>query len=124
MKTKRRLPWKLIMVILILCFCLEEGIVLFTPKIANYFGMAWPGGLPDHISYAGNSYTRPSVCLAESQVKQLALTQVGSIPTLFSDSHPLLLSSAQMHSKSTVTDVYVETETGCYVDYGLQQGNS
>ncbi len=123
MKTKRRLPWKLIIVILILCFCLEEGIVLFTPKIANYFGMAWSGGLPDHISYAGNSYTQPTVCLAESQVKQLALTQVGSIPTLFGDSHPLLLPSAQLHSKSTVMDVYVETEAGCYVDYGLS-GNS
>ena len=123
MKTKRRLPWKLIVVIFILCFCLGEGIILFTPKIANYFGMAWQGSLPDHISYAGQTYTIPTVCLAEAQVKQLSLTQVGSIPTLFGTSHPLLLASAQQHSKSAVTDVYVEAETGCYVDYGLQ-GNS
>lgn len=119
MQTKRRLPWKLILTILILCFCLEEGIILFTPKIADYFGMAWSGHLPNHISYAGKTYMKPSVCLAEAQVQQLALTQVGSIPTLFGESHPLLLSGAQLHSKSTVTDVYVETETGCYVDYGL-----
>jgi hypothetical protein len=120
MKAKRRLPWKLIVGILILCFCLEEGIVLFTPKIANYFGMAWSGGLPDHINYAGKSYTQPTVCLAQAQVKQLALTQVGSIPTLFGTSHPLLLPSAQLHSNNTVTAVYVETEAGCYVDYGLE----
>jgi hypothetical protein len=123
MKTKRRLPWKLIVVILILCFCLEEGIILFTPKIANYFGMAWPGNLPDHVNYVGNSYTQPSACLADAQVKQLALTQVGSIPTLFGTSHPLLLTSAQFHSKSTITEIYVETETGCYIHYGLA-GNS
>jgi hypothetical protein len=119
MKTKRRLPWALIVGILILCFCLEEGIVLFTPKIANYFGMAWSGGLPDHISYAGKSYTKPTVCLAESQVQQLALTQVGSLPTLFGASRPLLLPGAQLHSNSTATKVYVETEAGCYVDYEL-----
>jgi hypothetical protein len=119
MKTKHRLPWKLIVIILILCFCLEEGMVLFTPKIANYFGMAWSGGLPDHINYAGKTYTRPSACLAQAQVKQLMLTQVGSISTLFGSPHPLLLPEDQAHTTSTVTTVYVETETGCYVDYGL-----
>jgi hypothetical protein len=123
MENKRRLPWKLIVTILILCFCLEEGIVFFTPKIANYFGMAWSGGLPDHISYAGKTYTQPSVCLAEAQIKQLTLTQVGSIPTLFGSPHPLLVPGDQVHSTSIATAVYVETEAGCYVDYGLA-GNS
>jgi hypothetical protein len=85
--------------------------------------MAWQGSLPDHIGYAGQTYTKPTVCLAEAQVKQLALTPVGSIPTLFGDSHPLLLPDAQLHGKGTVTDIYVETETGCYVDYELA-GNS
>lgn len=119
MKTKRRPPWKLIVGILILCFCLEEGIVLSTPKIANYFGMAWSGGLPDHVSYAGKTYTQPSVCLAEDQIKQLALTQVDSIPSLFGTARPLLLPGAQIHSKNTATTAYIETEAGCYVDYEL-----
>ena len=123
MKAKRRPLWKFIVGIFILCFCLEGSAIIFTPKIANYFGIAWPGGLPDHISYAGKMYTHPTACLPDSQAKQNALTQVGSLPTLFGTAHPLLLTSVQLHSKDPATELYVETETGCYIHYELTRNS-
>lgn len=115
MKARRRSVWKLIVGLLIICFLLEEGLWFFTPKIANYFGMAWPGGLPDHINYSGHAYTNPSSCLPEEQAKQLNLVQVGTLPTLFGAAHPLLVPQAQSHSSAA--GIYVQSEIGCYVLY-------
>lgn len=122
MAAKRGISWKPILVLLLAVFLLEGGVWIFTPNIANMLGMAWQGGLPDHIMYAGMRYDQPTACLSQAQIDQNSLIQVGQVPTLFGDPLPLFVIKSQHNGKGPDKETYLQTVAGCYVGYQLHAG--
>lgn len=110
------------------------GWALFQPWSANHFGYALPGKdrLPYRITYQGRSYSNPYECAGDtwcnptdkicSTKQQLIeqnvwpLKQVGTIPTLFGKSYPILA------PPNAETFILVLDHDDCYLIYSLEGG--
>ncbi len=105
------------------------------PWAANYFGYALPGPdrLPHRISYGGRYYENPNQCAGDTwcqpsdtyciSTRQLKeqhlwpLRQVGSVPTLFGEAHPILAPPNNERSF-----LLVLAEDNCYLAYTITTG--
>lgn len=146
MQDHRKLFWFSVPAVAALLMLLGLFWYLGLPWASNTFGFALPGsgGLPYRIFYGGHSYTNPALCARAGacasalsfgqrpvfcwtmrdlqQRNAWPLVQVGSVPTLFSASYPLLASLSNVNGKRTVPLTFVPQANGCFVPYALASG--
>src|ERR1019366_6423214 len=103
------------------CIVIVVALWCLGPRVANHFGWIWHNRIPDHVAYSGRIYApAPGGCVNPEN----GLTQAGSVPAIFGAPAPIFVESSNGNSPaySTVMEVYVRINVGCYVLYVIGGG--
>ena len=139
---RRRIPRRLVFVLVALLIVVAGVWVAFQPRVANHFSYALPGrdGLPTYIYAHGRRYQSLQVCAGDDwcerdRLQQLIprcytqadlqamhmwpLAQVSSMLTLFGGPQPIL----SPQGESGVMQAFVMSDgPNCYVNFVLEGG--